>query len=319
MSKTFVFAGDTAIGSVLAENLVKAGFEAASAIAEADVIFTFCATQTDLEDVYFDTEGLIQAAHEGSYLIDFSATTPGFARELNAVALVSDLHVIEAPLMVKDITVENTYSDPSNLIIYAASEENNTDEVMPMLRAIAGTIELTGMPGSAQLARAALTLNTASQIVSIMEADALYRVSGSPSSGVFRSAREQGFITENAARLYAAIVEKRFKGAYSVRICMAELSAALMAADDIDLILPGAEAALHLLELLAVIGGADMALSALSLVYGEESACAEHGLDWTRAEQTYGDLDECDDDDCDCNGHHHDDEFPGGFGGYSAN
>ncbi|MEG0505361.1 MAG: NAD(P)-binding domain-containing protein, partial [Raoultibacter sp.] len=261
MSKTFVFAGDTAIGSVLAENLVQAGYSAAPDIAAADVIFTFCTTQTDLEDVYFDTEGLIQAAQAGTYLVDFSATTPGFARELNAVALVSDLHIIEAPLVVKDITLENTYTDPSNLISYVASEEDNFDEVMPMLRALAGTVELTGMPGSAQLARAALTLNTASQIVSVMEADALYRVSGSQSASVFRSAREQGFITENAARLYAAVVEKRFRGAYSVRICMAELSAALMAADDSDLILPSAEAALHLLELLAVIGGSDMALS----------------------------------------------------------
>ena len=107
-------------------------------------------------------------------------------------------------------------------------------------------------------------------------------------------------------------------GEYSVRICMAELSAALMAADDIDLILPGAEAGLHLLELLAVIGGTDMAVSTLSLVYGEEAACAAQGLDWTRAEQAYGDME--DDDECDCGGeHHHHDEYPGGFGGYSAN
>ena len=40
--------------------------------------------------------------------------------------------------------------------------------------------------------------------------------------------------------------------------------------------------------LLAVIGGADKAPATLALVYGEESACAEHGLDWTRAEQAYG-------------------------------
>ena len=319
MGKTFVFVGDIEIGAVLTENLITAGFEVAPAIADAEVVFTFCASQADLEDVYFDTEGLVQVASKGSFLIDLSASTPGFARELNAVAIVSDLHAIEAPLVVKDITIENAYEDPLNLISYVASEDDSVDEVLPLLRALAATVELTGMPGSAQLFRAALTLNTASQIVSVMEADALFRVSNVPSSALFRSAREQGFITEASARLYSSIIEKRFTGSYSVRICMAELSAALMAADDIDLILPGAEAALHLLELLAVIGGAHMAPSGLSLVYGEESACAAQGLDWTRAEQTYGEMDTCEDGACDCEEHHHEDDYPGGFAGYSAN
>ncbi|WP_139653481.1 NAD(P)-binding domain-containing protein [Raoultibacter phocaeensis] len=318
MGKTFVYAGDTAIGAVLADNLVKAGYKAASGISDADVVFTFCATQTDLEDVYFDTEGLVQTAQKGAFLVDLSPSTPGFARELNAVSIVSELAAIEAPLAVRDVTVEHAYSDPENLICFVAGEEGDVAEILPMLKALAATVEPTGASGSAQLARAALTLNTALQLVSVMEADALCRASGASSSGAFRFAREQGFVTESAARLYAAVAEKRFVGEYTVRVCMAELTAALMAADDIDLILPGAEAGLHLLELLAIIGGTDMAVSSLSLVYGEESACAAQGLDWTRAEQAYGDG-EADEDECDCGGHHHLDEYSGGFGGYSAN
>ena len=84
-----------------------------------------------------------------------------------------------------------------------------------------------------------------------------------------------------------------------------------------------------MLELLAVIGGSDKGVAALSLIYGEESACAQHGLDWTRAERVYGDGHDHDhDDDCGC-GHHHDDEDAdygiegydglGGFGSYSNN
>ena len=41
--------------------------------------------------------------------------------------------------------------------------------------------------------------------------------------------------------------------------------------------------------LLAVIGGSDLTPAALALVYGDEKSCARHGLDWTRAEQAYGD------------------------------
>ena len=88
---------------------------------------------------------------------------------------------------------------------------------------------------------------------------------------------------------------------------MAELSAAIMAADDAELILPQAEAALHLLELLAVVGGSDKSPAALSLVYGEEEECARYGLDWTRAEEVYGGG-HADEDDFEL-GHDHDHDF----------
>ena len=98
-----------------------------------------------------------------------------------------------------------------------------------------------------------------------------------------------GAVSPQAERVLAAINDDRFSGPYTCEMFMAELSAALMAADDVDLILPQAEAAMHLLELLAVIGGSDLTPAALALVYGDEKSCARHGLDWTRAEQAYGD------------------------------
>ena len=69
-----------------------------------------------------------------------------------------------------------------------------------------------------------------------------------------------------------------------------------------------------------VIGGADKAPSALALVYGEEAACAENGLDWTRAEQAYASEEAGEDYDYDDDGGDGDGgDFPGGFGAYSAN
>ena len=101
---------------------------------------------------------------------------------------------------------------------------------------------------------------------------------------------------------------------------LAELSAALMAADDAEVILPGVEATMHLLELLVVIGGADMAPAALSLVYQDEAAGARAGLDWTRAEQAYASEEAGEDCDYDDDGGDGDGgDFPGGFGAYSAN
>ena len=87
----YIFFGDENFHDDIAVRLANAGFERCADIEEASAIITFCTSQSALEDAYFDEGGFVQSAHPGAVLIDFSASTPGFARELGAVATVSDL------------------------------------------------------------------------------------------------------------------------------------------------------------------------------------------------------------------------------------
>ena len=289
MELSFVYSGNETVGAMVVSRLEAAGCTRTDDVAHAEAIITYCTSQTALEDAYFDEQGLVQAAGKGALLIDLSASTPSFARELNAVAVVSDLMSVEAPLVVVDVARADAF----------------------------------GGAGSAQLARAAYTLQTTAQVISAVEADALYRAVRRSSASLDQATERVGAATPVAEQVLAAVNTGRFDGMYTVEMFMAELSAALTAADDVDLILPQAEACLHLLELLAVIGGSDKAPAALALVYGEEKTCAEQGLDWTRAEQAYGDVaegfDDLDDDGHD-HGHDHGSfgDYPG-YGAYSAN
>lgn len=336
MKKTFAYTGNETVGAAVAQRLEAAGYARTDDPAEAGVIVTYCTSQTALEDAYFDEEGYMQAAAPGALLIDLSPTTPDFARELNAVAVVSSLVLVEAPLVVMDVTCADALADRDNLACFVAGDEDGVDAARPLLDALVGSVQDTGGAGSAQLARAAYTLQTVSQIVSAVEADALYRAQRRSAGPAAAEAGRAGAITPLAGHVLDAVSAMRFDGDYTVEMLMGELSAALMAADDMDLILPHAEASLHLLELLAVIGGADKSPAALALVYGEEAACAEQGLDWTRAEQAYGEgvegfdeeegfegLGGCGDG-CDhVHGHDHGRDpyqgYPGPFGSFSAN
>lgn len=263
-------------------------------------MLTFCLSQTALEDAYFGENGFVQTARPRTLLVDLSASTPGFARELNAVSIVSDLVFVEAPLLVDDVASPCVFGERENMQCLAAGEDADIARAEGLLLAIAGTLCKTGGSGSAQLACAAHSLQLVAQVVAAVEADALYRASaGSIVEPGFPSVRARA-LSPQAARVLDSINEGRFDGSFSVEMFMSGLSAALMAADDADLILPQAEAAMHLLELLAVIGGADKAPSALSLVYGDEKRCAENGLDWTRAEGVFeGEGDACGDE-CGC-------------------
>lgn len=317
MLKSFVFVGNTKVGASITESLTSSGFEVATDIESADAVVVYCETQADIEDVFFDSLGLVQRASKGTYLINLSSSTPEFARELNAVSIVNDLHTVEAPLMVIDPTVEKAFADSQNLSCFVAGEDDDIEAVSSFLNALAGKVRTTGASGSAQLAQAALTIQKSAQIVACMETEALYRALSASSETAIRAAHEEGMFTTLGLRVLNAARKEQFIGDYTIQMWMAELAAALMAADDSDLILPSAEACMHLLELLVVIGGSDMTPAALSLVYGDEALCAKHGLDWTRADAAYSEEAHEHHHDGDCD-HHHDD-FPGGFGTYSSN
>ena len=131
-----------------------------------------------------------------------------------------------------------------------------------------------------------------------------------------KAAVDDGLLPANLLHVFEAVSQKHFHGTYTAQVMMSEIAAVLNGADDSDLILPQAEACLHLVELFMVVGGTDLNVTALSLVYGDEEECKEHGLDWSRAEGIYGD-DDGEDDDVD----DEEDEggYTGGFGGFSTN
>lgn len=316
--QSFIFVGNIRVGELLTKNLKASGYEVASEIEDADIVLIYCESQVDLEDVLFESNGLIQQASPDTYLLNLSPSTPNFAKELNAVALVSDLRPVEAPLFVNNPYDEQAFSS-ANLSCFLAGDEKDIRIVTPFVGSFADTVEVTGLTGSSQLAHAALTIRRSADITAAMEAEALYRASKVSSDGLAVFSQKEGFCNDYEADLLRAVKEECFKGDYTIEIWINELAAALMAADDLELILPGAEASMHLLELLIIIGGNTMNPAVLSLVYGEESACAKHGLDWTRAEEAYRPENHVHTDDCDCEQEDGDEDFLGGFGTYSSN
>lgn len=320
MTKRFSYRGNATVGSYVARCLEEAGYEQEEQLGDADVVVTYCTTQSELEDTYFDDGGIVQMANPGAMLIDLSASTPTFARELNAVAVVNDLGIVESPLVVVNPALPDAFVDPSNIVCFIAGEEDSVKAALPVVRLLAGDVQDIGGAGSAQLARAAYSLQNVAQIVSAIEADALYHAVRRDAAAVGGpDSPRAGATTPQAENVLAAVAAGRFDGNYTVEMLMGEITAALTAADDADLILPQAEAAQRLLELLAIIGGMDMAPAAVALTYRDEETAAAAGLDWSRAEQAYGhshsDDDDDDDDYDDEDGHDH-----GGFSSYySAN
>ena len=320
MSQKFLFVGYTSVGSEIAHSLLEAGFKAAERIEDADVILTYTPFMDDTEEVYFGGEGMIALAKPGAYLVNLSPASPTLAQEISALAQISSMHAVDAPLFVRDAGREHAFADKDNLCAFVGGSEDDIAAVLGLLEAVSGEVVSCGGAGSGQLAKAAATLQRTAAVVGIVEADALCRFSGNDevSARIMARSFAAGAAAGELANYYGALVGRRLSGSYTAEIMLGELVAALNTADDEQLILPQAESAEYLLELLCAIGGAGMAPAALALVYSDEDEGAAHGLNWDRADEFFDQIESYDYDDEDDygfgHGHGHDHGHDHGHG-----
>lgn len=293
----FAYRGNPNLISAIEGRLSESGFMREGEIELAEYVITFCTSTSELEDLYFGDDGLVEHLNRGSVVVDLSATTPNFANEMNAVITISDVVFIEAPMVVRNQVSQSPF-ERSNLTCFAAGEDDTVDRARKLLDAIFGDVQIVGSPGIAQLARASNTLQKVAEVVSAIEANALFLGISRGISTLEVKDFEPEATSPEAYFILQAIREKRFDGSFTVGMLMNELSAAIMAADDSEIILPQAEAAFHLLELLAIVGGAQKSPAALALVYGnaKEDLWREQGLDWARAQTLYNDDSHFEDD-----------------------
>lgn len=317
--KTFSFEGEPDVGSHIKEFLSAAGFTSAPTT-EADVVFTYCVSESALEDTYYDSKGILQTAKKDVVLVDLSPSTVSFAQELCAMGSVSEKHVLDAPLVVQNIVSSQAFSDSLNLAMVVGGSEEVFKRVEPMLRSIATKVLWMGKAGCGQATKVALTLSSAAALVGIVEACASLKSSEAQEASVSEEdyldvALSLRALTPAQESFIQAMEDEEFEDAsFTIEYLMGELAAALACVDDGDVILPQAEAGFRLMELLALVGGVAYNPAALKLVFADEETSKKYGLDWSRAEGAYEhdhecDCDDpdqcsCDDDGCDC-GHHH--------------
>ncbi|MGN0302059.1 MAG: NAD(P)-binding domain-containing protein [Anaerotardibacter sp.] len=308
-NSSFVFVGDTSVGAPLVSLLLQSGFEGADSLETADVVFTYHESQTSLEDIYYEEPGLLSVAKQGACLIDLSPSTPSFARELYAIATVSGKSFADAPLSVRDMTEEQAFASASNLVCFVGAEKDTFKAIEPMLNALSYHVSWMGAVGQGQAAKAALTIQVASDLVSVAESYQMYcSGAGAEEYEDYLDLMDSLGMLSSSQLLFAeAMREKRFEGSFTVEILMGELFAAFACAEETQSQLLQADAAFHMFELLAVIGGSQLNPSALCLLFSDEEETRKYNLNWSLADNHYAHH-ECDcDDDCDCGheGHHH--------------
>lgn len=334
MAKTFFYMGNERMGAYVEQRLAEIGWQRTEHAGAADAAITYCLTLPKLEDAYFEETGIVHALGTGGLAIDLSPASPSFSRELAAVAAVSDIRCVEAPIVFADQDGGDSAVGPSRISCFAAGETADVEQAMPILNALASSVELTGRAGTAQTAKVLRTVEDVAHLLGRIEREALARAirEKMPNDGWGIVADQASADAESGKHGESPASAQPAAGLYTVEVLVAEVGAALAAGDDVDLILPQLESCTRLVEVFAVIGGLDMTPAALSLAYCDEDEGAKAGLDWKRAQAFYGSEDDPYDEewaeDPDFDHGYWDDGYDdgfdslsrgGAFGGYSSN
>lgn len=290
---SYVFEGKQSFIDALQERLEDAGFERIDKIQDAELVLTYCTNITLLEDLYYGEGGLISEVPDGAVVVDFSASTPNLATEINDMLTVHDAHFAAVPVGVKNLCAKDVFKR-KNMYCYVAGDDASEDIAEKIADTICSDVRPVDNVALAELSRAFETIQLIAEIVSALEAYELSKAFQSAPSNVAKKPIDIQPTSAGASFVLSAVAEGRLKGNYTVEMLMGEISAALMAADDYGLILPQLESDFHLYELLAIIGGSDLSAAALSVVYdgNDDEEISKLGLDWDRAERLYADAPE---------------------------
>lgn len=267
------------------------------ALDDTQVVLTSCRTPDDVEDLYLGDDGLLELMTPGTCAIDLSLSTPNLAREIQAVAAISEIEVLDAPVL--------NLGEKEDTCMFVGATPELQQQYAPLFPYLATTVFPQNAAGEGQFAAMLACIGLAGSIMGAVEATALARIAKFPENSALNVLAATSAGSRALVDYIPRALAHDFGGHLKVAEFMGVLKIALDTAESLDITVPMVETAYQLYELLSTVGGDELSIQALSLLYEDEKTCAEYGLNWELADHA---SDDDDDDDFGL------DDFLGGMG-----
>lgn len=204
--KKIGFIGTGVMGSAMAANLMKAGFELSvytrtkskaeglisagvrwcDSIGELvigqDAVISIIGYPEDVEQVYFSPDGVLSAASMGQYLIDMTTTSPALSKQIYTAAAKKGAFALDAPVSGGD-----TGARAGTLSIMVGGDKDAFEVCRPIFEAMGKTIIYEGPAGNGQHTKAANQIVIAGAVAGVAEAIAYARDKGLELQTMFES------------------------------------------------------------------------------------------------------------------------------------
>ncbi len=138
-----------------------------------EAIMTMVGFPSDVEDIYFSDNGIIQNANKGTFVIDLTTSQPNLAIRIFEEAKANGLKALDAPVTGGDTGAKN-----GTLTILVGGDKADFDEILPVLQMVGKDINYCGKAGNGQHTKMCNQIAVAANLSGICETLAYAKAHG---------------------------------------------------------------------------------------------------------------------------------------------
>jgi 3-hydroxyisobutyrate dehydrogenase len=130
----------------------------------SDIVFTIVGFPSDVKEVYFGEDGLMEGISKGKVLIDMTTTSPSLAKEICHAASAKEAAALDAPVSGGDVGARN-----ATLSIMVGGDKAVFESMLPLLERLGKKIVYQGKAGAGQHTKMANQIIIASTMIGVCE------------------------------------------------------------------------------------------------------------------------------------------------------
>lgn len=267
------FIGLGIMGKPMSKNLLKAGYElvvcdvvkaavdevvAAGASAAAtpksvaeqtDIIITMLPNSPHVKQVILGENGVIEGAKHGAIVVDMSSIAPLVSREVAAKLAEKGIEMLDAPVSGGEPkAIEGTLS------VMVGGSKDVFDKCYAIMKAMAGSVVLTGDIGAGNVTKLANQIIVALNIAAMSEALVLASKAGVEPELVYQAIRG-GLAGSTVLDAKAPLVmDRKFNPGFRINLHIKDLNNVLETSHEIGVPLPLTAAVMEMMQVLKVDG-----------------------------------------------------------------
>ena len=201
--------------------------------AHSDLIITMVGFPSDVEEIYFGPQGIIDSA-KNAILIDMTTSSPSLARKIAEQALKKGLFSLDAPVSGGDIGARD-----AKLTIMVGGDKVVFDHCLPVLQKLRTSIILQGPAGMGQHTKMCNQIVIAGTIIGVAEGLSYAQKVGLNPKDVLQSIGGGAASGFQLNVLGAKMIVGDYAPGFYVEHFLKDLTIALAEADQVKLDLPG--------------------------------------------------------------------------------
>lgn len=284
--KKIGFIGVGIMGKSMVRNLMKAGYELhiyartkskvtdvieegavfhesiADCVKGCEAVITIVGFPKDVEEVYFEEDGILAHAGKGAYLIDMTTTSPQLAEKIYKEGKEKGFHVLDAP-----VTGGDTGAKAGTLSILVGGEREDYEACHSLFEAMGTNINYQGKAGCGQHAKLANQIMIAGTLSGVCEALTYAKAKGLDLETLLKSVSTGAAGSKQLDTFGPKIIEENYEPGFFMKHFIKDMKLALIEANMSDISLEVLSLVLSNYEQLEAEGFGNLGTQALMKYY----------------------------------------------------